>query len=359
MTRVLVVERDGRGHRHYYVRLLLEAASAVGMHPVLVLTKTSSSAAEAAVHLQGWTGEVAIIPDACRLTGLEDAAAQLNADVVVVPDGDDLVADLVLQGWSHSSNIRVLVMRASPQSRRVIDLARWASKAGLARLAAKRARINVFYLRPSHAVARKLSDVIDPTEFSPRADLGQFREEWGLDTDRHWFGVLGSITPRKNAALVARALRLVPPGRNLGLLIAGRLDPTVRADLDQITEGWPSSHRIVVRDAMLTDQELDSAVSTCAVLVLAHSNEGPSGLLGKAVAAGTYVLAAGARSLRRDVSNIPSARWVPLDAESMAAAMTEISKAASGRPRSPGSTSAPVRAVATFTDPLIATEQTR
>ena len=70
----------------------------------------------------------------------------------------------------------------------------------------------------------------------------------------------------------------------------------------------------MVKDRLLSDLELDAAIRRVDCVVLAHSNEGPSGLFGKAAAAGTRIVAAGAASLRADAGAIPEvAAWSPLD----------------------------------------------
>lgn len=56
-------------------------------------------------------------------------------------------------------------------------------------------------------------------------------------------------------------------------------------------------------------------------MVVAHSNEGPSGILGKAACLGARVVAAGARNLERDVRVLGSAGcWVPLEVSELSRA---------------------------------------
>jgi hypothetical protein len=88
---------------------------------------------------------------------------------------------------------------------------------------------------------------------------------------------------------------------------------------------------VVVVDRMLEDVELDSAIAAVDCVVLAHSNEGPSGIFGKAVMSGTRLIASGASSLRQDAQAVAThATWTPLSADAIARAMGDA--AAADRP---------------------------
>jgi hypothetical protein len=78
----------------------------------------------------------------------------------------------------------------------------------------------------------------------------------------------------------------------------------------QLTE---SGIALVVHDRLLNDLELDSLVCAVDCVVLAHSNEGSSGVMGKAAAVGTRIAAAGAQSLKVDCRAAPQiAAWSSL-----------------------------------------------
>ncbi|MGR0159129.1 hypothetical protein [Paenarthrobacter nitroguajacolicus] len=110
-----------------------------------------------------------------------------------------------------------------------------------------------------------------------------------------------------------------------GLLIAGKIDPALRPEIESaaatsVAAGKP----VVIVDRILSDIELDAAVAAVNCLMLAHSNEGPSGLLGKAACCGTRVIAAGAKSLKSDIEDMPRlGDWTELNEESLGAAMQE------------------------------------
>ncbi len=139
---------------------------------------------------------------------------------------------------------------------------------------------------------------------TPQA-VANLRREWDLDDSRYWFGIIGAIDERKNVSLVMAAAQGLPPGQ-VGLLVAGRFSDATRESLREFGAELPGGVRLV--DRVLTDEELDAAVAAVDCVVLAHSNEGPSGLFGKAVRAGTRILGAGAQSLRRDCEERPGMR---------------------------------------------------
>ena len=159
--------------------------------------------------------------------------------------------------------------------------------------------------------------------------------------------MLGNITDRKNLPMVAEAVARVAEHASVGLLIAGKVEA------EELARARPALDRIeavgIVRvvDRMLEEDELDAAVALVDCLVLAHSNEGPSGLLAKAAATGTLVLTAGARSLRADARRIPTiAAWTPLDVDRIAAALATVPGRRRPRP-------AVATGTAAFTDSLL------
>jgi hypothetical protein len=79
-------------------------------------------------------------------------------------------------------------------------------------------------------------------------------------------------------------------------------------------------------DRVLSDEEFDAAIVAADCIVLAYGNSGPSGVLGKAALAGTPVLAAGSKSLRREARrSAGSIRWVKLTPSRIGRAMDALS----------------------------------
>lgn len=230
--------------------------------------------------------------------------------------------------------VSALIMRDATGSSRIPGLqkSRTFFKHLCIKMADRRRNTSIYILRSAMWSGRSgFRFARDPITLSAsRAQSLATAKEWGLDPSKYWFGVLGKISARKNLPLIIAALKSVNSS-GVGLLVAGQCDAEVMESMKSLTSTGLSSLEVVVVDRLLSEVELDSAVQFIDCLVAAHSNEGPSGLLGKAAAAGTRIVAAGAASLKSDcdVLDEDSASWCPLDLTSLS---DEFAKAR-GKPR--------------------------
>ncbi|WP_148040145.1 glycosyltransferase family protein [Cryobacterium tepidiphilum] len=304
-TSLLIAENDVRGHRLYYVQILANAALKRGSDVTIALRADQARLPEIELHLgKVMSGVTMLYLDAINLDVLVEKSRELGSSLTVVPDGDGYVRSLVRQGrWRGSGSFSLLIMREGAtrtSSRLSRTLVSWV-KHGLYFYLHQMRRVNVVILRSALWHGNSYFSIAkDPVTLktSPAA-ASTIRSEWGLDDRRYWFAVLGAVTSRKNVALVAEALLSVR-SKQIGLLIAGKCDRSVR-DAEELLQKLRSAGcTVIVQDRLLSDEDLDTAVAIVDCLVLAHSNEGPSGLFGKAAAAGTRVVCAGAKSLRRD-----------------------------------------------------------
>jgi glycosyltransferase involved in cell wall biosynthesis len=313
-----------------YVRLLVEFSRKQGIDTALAMPAVGFESPEFGIHLSDIATEFTHVPIAAGLSAhaIKLSLAQTAATRLILVDGDSsLMAAMRFRSGGSTGHSAVLLVMRDPRvhpdlqsgSHRVRQLA----KRAMAELVHATGRADVVYLRSSVAKGRDPRTVPDPIAFRSSAD-GQraLRAEWDLNPDVRWVSVLGSITARKNVALVAEAIQLTGD-RACGLLVAGKLDEVVVPQIHRAAEmlrarGYEA--RIVAR--LLTTEELDDAIATSDVCVMAHSNEGPSGLMGKAVTVGTRVVASGAQSLRRDADSHSGVLWVPLNPEDIASALT-------------------------------------
>ncbi|GAA3203613.1 hypothetical protein GCM10017690_08320 [Microbacterium terregens] len=153
----------------------------------------------------------------------------------------------------------------------------------------------------------------DPIDIATSAaDIAAFRQRENVEAQVTWFGVFGNVSARKNLPLIAQSLA-THAGSQVGLLVAGKVEPKelkrAQPFLDEITR---AGGRVIVLDRLLTDSEIDSAIGSVDAAVLAHSTDGPSGILGKSARLGTTVLAAGAPALKRDVARLQCGSWSTL-----------------------------------------------
>lgn len=337
--RLLIVEPNPSGHRLHFVRLIIERAAGLGREFRVALAPGVESTDEYAVHLADLQLGPLLAASSSGLSGLEALAQDSSADLVIVPDGDRIALALGAGArWRSDAQLSVLVIRATAQPAQipVLNPIRKLVRRTLLVAASARPRVRVTTLRSSWRDPRSLTQTVgDPVSISvPPAERDRFRTARGLDPDRYWFGVLGAVDARKNADTVARAV-LEQPSRSVGLLVAGKIHSSAMLELQELVPRFAQvGIELKLVDRLLTDAELDEFVVACDCLVLAHSNEGPSALFGKALLAGTRVLAAGARSLRADARAVPGhADWVPLDVISIAKGMGDARTAGRPQPR--------------------------
>lgn len=328
MRTALIVEPNPTGHRLYYVRLLAEAAVLRGERVVLALSEGALTTDESRLHLSKLPAAVDIVSSrGFDVAAVADLSRRFAATTTVIPDGDRFAMRLARsRKWAGHGTLSILIMREVAQPRGpavLVNMKTWL-RTQLFRRAARIAGVRISILKSAMWRGTTfLPSAPDPVSLCcTSTDIASVRAEWGLDANRYWFAVLGDISHRKNVTLVARALH-VADVKQIGLLIAGRCDPSATRGMAEPIEALKDAGaKVVVINRLLTDAELDAAVATIDCLVLAHSNEGPSGLFGKAAVSGTRVVAAGAQSLREDVGCAPGmATWCPLDIVSVASAL--------------------------------------
>lgn len=330
---VLILEGNGDGHRFYYVRLLADAILAEGGRPVLVTGRGQMAGPQAAEFLRGLPASFTVVdvprPDVAAASRV---AREVGARRIVIPDGDLHLLDLLTRRGRRLPHITALVMREPDlrPGRPLRPLARrWIKRATMA-LAALRRSTTVTVLKSSVWAGRSRFPVAqDPVTLAAGPDdVADIRERWDLDGGRRWFAVVGAIGARKNLPMVAEAFARIAD-ETVGLLVGGAvLDGQLAEAEPHLAEARRRGARVVVVDRMLEDVELDAAIAAVDCVILAHSNEGPSGILGKAVMSGTRLVLSGAESLRRDALAVPThATWTPLAVEPMARAMDAAARA--------------------------------
>lgn len=316
-TRIGIYAPNGDGHRFAYVQYLLRHMP--DDHDVLLLTTPEALRSKNfALHLGTFENRFTThLVEADEWDLLTSYSLELHTDLLVLPDGDSFAWRRAWRkGWKGSGNITALVMRSSGQHGGACRRAAGRlTKRLLFRLG--NARHNIRLLRLESALwdpSQSNDGVPDPVTFHP--DQGALEILLPLETfsrDIKWVGLVGALDPRKNVALVLDAA--LHTNRNgFGVILAGRMDQSIRMDVDAAmprlrARGIP----VLIVDRLLTDGQLDALLARLQCVVLAHSNEGPSGILGKCARAGTFIVAAGAQSLRADCRRLPaSSRWSPL-----------------------------------------------
>jgi glycosyltransferase involved in cell wall biosynthesis len=152
-------------------------------------------------------------------------------------------------------------------------------------------------------------------------DRAAIRESLELPLDRRLVGIFGVISDRKNVPLVAAALAACG-APDAQLLLAGLIEEDVAAWLAAQPES--SRDRIRVFEGFLSNDVLDLLVAASDVVTIAQNNNGPSGIMGKAVAAGVPVLSAGSMVRARELETLHAGINTELTERAIAAGLAEL-----------------------------------
>jgi hypothetical protein len=151
-------------------------------------------------------------------------------------------------------------------------------------------------------------------------DRTALRAELGLPADRRLVGIFGVLTARKNAPLVLAAI--LTSGTDADLLLAGSISPDVTGWLATLPE--PTRGRVIVRDGFLPNDLLDRLVAAVDVVAIVLTNNGPSGIMGKALAADVPVVSAGSAVRARELHATHGGVTADLNLESIATALRRV-----------------------------------
>lgn len=323
------MEGNADGHRLYYISLLVTVAIQAGKRVIIGTTEAAVTSPDWNVHLGrfGGTIETSILEE-FSLKAIDRLARVRKVEHVVVPDGDAFAFALAKgQTWTALSTVTALVMREKGQPSNIPGVAfvKTVVKSILLQIANLRPNVQIRVLKSATWRGFSLLPVSrDPVSLTFQHDSSRRRL---LPSTSYWFGVVGSIGHRKNLPLVAESIAAIDRP-DVGLAVAGRIeqDALIQAKphLEQILR---NGGRVEILNRLLTDSEMDQIVAELDCVVLAHSNEGPSGILGKAVAAGTNIVAAGALTLRSDCQQIGAgAEWVRLKKDPLTQALVRAIK---------------------------------
>lgn len=353
--RVLVVEGNPDGHRLYYVSLLVAAELEDGGEVFVVTTKRAIGSSEWRVHMEHLASRISLqLLSEFSIEAIGAIANDLGIDHVVVPDGDSRAYEIAKGArWYGRGTITILVMREMGQPAKVpgIAMIKTFVKRKVLQRVDRVPRVQIRVLKSAPWSGRSALPISrDPVRLTRSGASGEPTRENILPSGCFWFGVVGSIDPRKNLPLVASAISSLNRA-DVGLVVAGQVRDSV---LESAEAGFQriraAGGRIVVINRLLEEAEFDQIIAELDCVVLAHSNEGPSGILGKAMAAGTRIVAAGAATLRADCKNIgDGAEWAPLDERLLGASLGRAVRT----PRPTPSTSASPRE---FTSGLLGTK---
>ena len=336
LTTVLV-EPDPNGHRFQAVAEVSTVALRSG--PVLLLTSTGASTSEwfkaflADLPLEVIERFDDIHPPTAQIAGaVAELARERAIGTVAVMD-----ADQSLKRWWYAA---ALAFRGLPRRPRVVfmltryivrvELRDWrnlyqrtvkAVLVALAMLTRTLDRAAGFAGRDDFSEGRLVKRLRDPAVCSAHArDRVQLRRELGLPESARIVGIVGLIDTRKSVPLVYEATNASDPDAKL--LVAGVVLDDVGSWLDSQPEGFLD--RMLLRRRHLENDELDQLVAACDVISVVQLNRGPSGIMGKALAAGVPVVTAGSKVRARELAVTRAGLAADMTVDSIAAALREL-----------------------------------
>jgi hypothetical protein len=337
MPVTVLVEPDGGGHRFQAVANVARFAGRTD--DILLLT---SSGATDNDRFRTFLGGVDLEVDD-RLDGRYPATRDLASAVAAICRTHDvsrvvvMEADQFIKRWWYLAPPRLRGLPRRPQviffvnryptRIRLGDPHDWVhrvSKAGLALLGLATGalqRVGCFAGREDMSTGLLLKRVRDPAVCSAHSrDRVALRGALGLAAQRRLVSIVGIIDARKCVQLVFEAV--LASGPDSDLLLAGTIDPEIAdwlAGLDETRRA-----RIVLREGFLADDVLDQLVATSDVVVIAQLNKGPSGIMGKALAAEVPVVTAGSVVRASEVRGTKGGLAADLTAPAIAEALRAI-----------------------------------
>jgi len=342
---VAIIVQDFNGHRLGYVRRIVDEALARGAKPIVVAVTGTKTSDEYGTHLAEVAGTVSVTEvEELTLTSVKHALPSIFDGPLIFPDGDRWLGLLARARAPWTGGSRVLVMRPTGQSTSGLTRAlQTVMKKMLRRVVGCRPGIDVFTLASSATAHLGAREVRDPVTFAAAPErIADMRRAWAEDAEPaniYWFGVIGALGARKNIDIIASAVASIDQP-NIGLALLGRATPDEEAMTAWTACLRKSGGRYFRDSRQLSDEDFDAAVAALDCVILAHSNEGPSGVFGKARAAGTRVIAAGAKSLKRDARLAPDlATWVPLEEATLTRALADAVGMPAPGPSAPESAS--------------------
>ncbi|MCZ4499737.1 MAG: hypothetical protein JWQ74_2290 [Marmoricola sp.] len=345
MTTTLIVEPDSRGHRFQAVGFVVDIARRDG--DVLLVTSVGAVAtdryAEQLGDRQVPTEErfSDFVPPTRELVdAVSDICRRTRVDTVVFMDADQslkkwwLLAPRALRGIKPRPRI-VFMLTRYPARLGLTDRVGWklrTTKGALALAAMATGslhRVAGFAGREDTAPGWLVKRARDPAVCSAHArDSAVLRQRLGLPADRRLVGIFGNVGERKNAPLTLQAI--LAAGLDADLVLAGGFDDTVRAWYAALPAEQKA--RVIARDAFHSNDELDSFVASVDVVALIMTNNGPSGIQGKALAAGVPVVTAGSTVRARELTATNGGEIAEIDVGSIGTAIGKILRGESKKP---------------------------
>jgi glycosyltransferase involved in cell wall biosynthesis len=336
----VLVEPDPSGHRFQAVANVAAVANETG-EVVLLTSRGAATSEQFEVYLAG-TRFLAVEevfdevypPTRQMAAAIAAKARELDVSTAVVMDADQslkkwfYVARSEFRGLGRRKPRVVFMLTRYPAKLRLTDTVGWKLRVPKATLALVAMATGTLHhvagfsgredMSPGWLVKRTRDPEICTAHSRDRVAI---RTELDLPQDRRIAGVFGLLSERKNAPLVLDALK-VEGLDDTDLLLAGSVQPEVHAWLDALPEA--DRARVIVQDGFLTNELMDKLVAASDVCPIALTNNGPSGIMGKASAAEVPVVTAGSEVRARELVATDGGEVAEMTPESIGAAIRRV-----------------------------------
>lgn len=335
----LVVEPNPGGHRFQAVANVARLALADG--DVVLLTSAGAAERE---EFATFLGELPIaveerFGDAVPSTGelaaaIRDMSAERLVRRVVVMEADN-----TLKTWWYVGPRALRGLRPRPQV--VFFLTRWPGRLRrgvtdlyfvrvrlakvllvlMARCTRSLDRCSGFAGRDEAVPGWVVKNARDPVNcIAHSRDRAALRQALSLPAERRLVGIFGGINRRKDPGLALQAV--LQSGSDADLLLAG----PVAAETATWLAGLPDEERrrVIVRDEFLSNEALDQHMAASDVVLLLMHLEGPSGIMGKAIAADVPVVTAGSKTRERELAALHHGAAVEPTSDGLATALRRV-----------------------------------
>jgi len=345
----VIVEPDPGGHRFQAVANVARVAARTG--EVVLLTSSVGAKDDAFATLLGDLDVELVVeqpfdeirpPTRLMARAVAEAARRHDVAKAIVMD-----ADQALKRWWWVARQEFRGLRPRPFV--IFMLTRYPAKLTLRDTFGWKLRVS----KAGLAIAARLTGTLDyAVGFAGRDDMSEgwivkrardpevclahsrdrkaIREQFGLPQERRLVGIFGVIEERKNAPMVLDALDHAGL-HDVDLVLGGGIWKEVWAWIDALPP--ERRKRVITHDGFLTDLEMDQLVAAVDCCPIALTNNGPSGIMGKALAADVPVVTAGSTVRAREVAATDGGVACELTVPALGAAIRDVLSWAPDRPR--------------------------
>ena len=305
---IAIYEPNLDGHRLSYVQHLVDFAFSQGSKNRVVLLGADSTfeSAQAKTLRDAYDDRFSFVTAVDLKAGLAWARSN-NAESMVLPDGDLHLTSLArCRRNALPANLSVLLMRSKLQ----MSPKYWKAnvkilvKLALAAFLSSSKQIKVARLTDPVSRFWMFKTCPDPVDVTSISSSARSILLPGWTSESFSIGVVGAIDRRKNLELISRAFMQYAQASTL--VVAGRIDSNY---FQELTNGGALASRdgkkILVRNEIIPENQLNSIVSQLDVVAIALSNNAPSGILLKCLALGTPVVASGSAILKKLAKKYP------------------------------------------------------